>query len=79
MRVHVHNVFPQALGSVNGVAQTTASLAQAVGPAMANSLFAYTLQNDWLGGLGVYVIFIIISLCAFPLAYKLPREAWKHK
>ena len=45
---------PRALGSVNDVAQTTASLARAMGPVMANYLFAYTLQNDWLGGLGVY-------------------------
>ena len=51
-RTSVHN--PRALGSVNDVAQTTASLARAMGPVMANYLFAYTLQNDWLGGLGVY-------------------------
>jgi len=70
---------PRALGSVNGIAQTGASLARAVGPAMVTSLFAYTLQNDWLGGLGVYVVFIILSSCAFPLTYKLPEEAWVHE
>ena len=67
---------PRALGSVNGIAQTAASLSRAVGPAMATTLFAYTLQNDWLGGLGVYVVFITISSCAFPLTYKLPEGAW---
>jgi hypothetical protein len=46
---------------------------------MAASLFAYTLQNDWLGGLGVYVVLIAMSSCIFPLAYKLPEEAWEHK
>ena len=56
---------PRALGSVNGISQTAASLARAVGPAMATTLFAYTLQNDWLGGLGVYVVFITISSCAY--------------
>ena len=69
---------PRALGSVNGIAQTAASLARAVGPALATSLFAYTLQNDWLNGLGIYVVFIAISLCVFPLAYQLPEEAWEH-
>jgi hypothetical protein len=70
---------PRALGSVHGIGQTTASLVRAVGPAMATSLFAYTLQNDWLGGLGVYIVLITISLCGLPLAYKLPEEIWKHK
>ena len=70
---------PRALGSANGVAQTTAAFARAAGPAIATSLFAYTLQNDWLGGLGVYLIFITMSVCAFPLAYELPKEAWEHK
>ena len=70
---------PRALGSVNGIAQTAASLARATGPAMATSLFAYTLQNDWLGGLGVYVVFITISSCAFPLTYGLPGEAREYK
>ena len=70
---------PRALGSVNGIAQTAASLVRAVGPALATSLFAYTLQNDWLGGLGVYLVLIAISLCGLPLAYKLPEGAWEHK
>ena len=70
---------PRALGSMNGIAQTAASLTRAVGPATATTLFAYTLQNDWMGGLGVYVVFITIFLCIFPLAYKLPENGWVHK
>ena len=70
---------PRALGSVNGIAQTAASLARAAGPAMSTTLFAYTLQNDWLGGLGVYVVFITISSCVFPLAYQLPEKAWEYR
>lgn len=70
---------PRALGSVHGIGQTTASLARALGPAMATSLFAYTLQNDWLGGLGVYVVLVALSLCSLPLAYKLPENAWEHR
>ena len=70
---------PRALGSANGIAQTTVSLARAVGPAMATTLFAYTLQDGWLGGLGVYIIFVLISSCAYPLTYGLPEEVWEHK
>ena len=70
---------PRALGSVNGIGQTAGSLARAAGPAVSTTLFAYTLQNDWLGGLGVYVFFITISSCAFPLAYQLPEKAWEYK
>ena len=70
---------PRALGSVHGIGQTAASLARAFGPATATSLFAYTLENDWLGGLGVYVVLITMSLCAMPFAYRLPEKAWEHK
>ena len=70
---------PRALGSVNGIGQTGASLARALGPAVATSLFAFTLQNNWLGGLGVYVVLIAISLCRMPLAYMLPEKEWEHK
>lgn len=69
----------RALGSVHGVGQTGASLARALGPAMSTSLFAFTLQNDWMGGLGVYVVLITISLSGLPLACKLPEKAWEHK
>ena len=69
---------PRALGSVHGIGQTTASLARALGPAMATSLFAYTLQTDWLGGLGVYVVLITMSLCGVPLAYGFPKKEWEH-
>ena len=46
---------------------------------MSTSLFAFTLQNDWMGGLGVYVVLITISLSGLPLACKLPEKAWEHK
>ena len=70
---------PRALGSVNGIGQTAASLVRMGGPAMAAPLFVYTLENDWLSGLGVYVVFITITLCGLPLVYKLPNKTWEHK
>lgn len=70
---------PRALGSVNSIAETAVSLTRAAGPAMATTLFAYTMQNDWLGGLGVYMVFVTLTLCIFPLTYELPEKAWKHE
>jgi len=67
------------LGSVHGVGQTGASLTRAVGPVVATSLFAFTLENNWLGGLGVYVVLIVITSCGIPLVYKLPEKEWEHK
>lgn len=70
---------PRALGSVNGIGQTAASLARALGPVMATPLFAYTLQTGLLGGLGVYIVFIAMSLCGIPIVYRLPKKEWEHK
>jgi len=69
----------RVLGSVHGIGQTGASLTRAVGPVVATSLFAFTLENNWMGGFGVYVALIVISLCGMPLAYQLPEKEWEHK
>ena len=66
-RFHVPmlNLFirsPRALRSVHDFSQTAGSLARALGPAIATPLFAFTLQDDWLGGLGVYAVLITTSL-----------------
>jgi len=70
---------PRALGTVHGIGQTTASFARAVGPAISTSLFSYTLQHNWLGGLGVYVVLVMLPLCGLPLTFRLPRQTWGPK
>ncbi|KAI9443827.1 hypothetical protein H4582DRAFT_2053610 [Lactarius indigo] len=55
----------RSLGATNGPAQTVVSIQRAVGPAVAVSLFAFSLQNKVLG----------VALC---LAIQLPRDTWKH-
>jgi len=70
---------PRTLGTVHGIGQTSAALARAIGPAMSTSLFAYTLQHNWLGGYGVYIILIMTPLCGLPLTYRLPKGTWGHK
>lgn len=49
-----------ALGATNGLAQTTASIARAIGPESATSLFAISVEKDLLGGRLVYVVLLVL-------------------
>jgi MFS family permease len=69
----------RSLGTVNGMAQTTVSITRAFGPASATSLFAYSLQTNWLGGNAVYLMLCILPVLALFFAVRLPRQAWKHE
>ncbi|KDQ11882.1 hypothetical protein BOTBODRAFT_113712 [Botryobasidium botryosum FD-172 SS1] len=64
-----------AMGATNGLSQTLASLARAIGPAGVTSLFALTLERNLLGGLLVYVVFIAITLVAVSASVLLPKHA----
>ncbi|KAH9850280.1 MFS general substrate transporter [Lenzites betulinus] len=67
----------KSLGATNGIAQLAASIVRAIGPAGSTSLFALSLNHNWLGGYGVYAIFTLIS-CAFMLVgLPLPRNGWE--
>ncbi|KAI0629468.1 MFS general substrate transporter [Trametes polyzona] len=66
----------RALGATNGVAQFVASVVRAVGPAASTSLFAASLENNWLGGYGVYPILIAATLSLFSVSTYLPRDMW---
>ncbi|KAF9231938.1 major facilitator superfamily domain-containing protein [Melanogaster broomeanus] len=64
----------RSLGALNGLAQTTASIARAIGPASATSLFAYSIQHNVVGGYGVYVVIVLLAFAALPLSAKLPDD-----
>ena len=66
----------RALGATNGVAQVVAAVVRAVGPAAATSLFATSLERNWLGGYGVYAILIPLSVMLSLTSTLLPREMW---
>lgn len=66
---------PQSLGATNGLAQTTVSIARAIGPAMTTSLFSFSVQHNLAGGYGVYLVLAVFSVCALGLANQLPRRA----
>ncbi|KAG1882570.1 major facilitator superfamily domain-containing protein [Suillus subluteus] len=62
------------LGAINGLGQTSAAMARAVGPAMATSLFAASKQHNLLGGNAVFVILIVLAGGLRWLASQLPDE-----
>ena len=66
----------RSLGATNGLSQMTVSIARAIGPALSTSLFSFSVENNILGGFGVYVIFAILSVLALLLAIRLPFKVW---
>ncbi|KIK47058.1 hypothetical protein CY34DRAFT_74826 [Suillus luteus UH-Slu-Lm8-n1] len=62
------------LGAINGLGQTSASAARAVGPALATSLFAVSKERDLLGGNAVYVVLIMLAGALRWLGSQLPDE-----
>ena len=64
-----------ALGSVNGLAQAIGSVSRSLAPSVASSLFAVSLQRNWVGGDAVYYILIGLVACEIRLAFMLPKEA----
>ncbi|KZT01929.1 MFS general substrate transporter [Laetiporus sulphureus 93-53] len=66
----------RSLGATNGVAQVAGSVVRAVGPAFATSTYALSLEQNWLGGYGVYLILIVIACALFTVTFPLPYETW---
>ncbi|KAJ8595485.1 MFS general substrate transporter [Rhizopogon salebrosus TDB-379] len=62
------------LGAINGLSQTTASMARAVGPVLATSLFAYSKEHNLLHGKAAYVFLIILAGVSSWLGSQLPDQ-----
>ena len=69
----------RSLGATNGIAQTVVSIQRTVAPAAAASLFAFSLDNNILGGNFVYAVLYVIVCVGLVIALQLPRNTWKHK
>lgn len=69
----------RSLGATNGLAQMTASIARAIGPAASTSMFAYSIQHKLMGGYAVYAVLVTISISAMGIAVKLPGSPEKKK
>jgi hypothetical protein len=68
----------KTLGAVNGLSQTTASTVRAIGPALATSMFAYSVEHNLLGGYAVYLVMIAITLATSRFGAMLPVEPGKY-
>lgn len=66
-------------GSANGLSQTIVSLARTIGPALATSLFSFSVKANLLNGYAVYAVFFVLSVLALVLGTYLPYEVWEEK
>ncbi|KAG1740054.1 MFS general substrate transporter [Suillus lakei] len=62
------------LGAINGLGQTAGSVARAIGPALATSLFAFSKEHHLLNGNAVFFILIMLAGVLRWLASQLPDE-----
>ncbi|TFL03986.1 major facilitator superfamily domain-containing protein [Pterulicium gracile] len=67
---------PTSLGATHGLAQTTASITRAIGPAIASSLFSLSVEHNILGGYAIFGLLAIWSLVLVRLGMLYPRELW---
>ena len=68
-----------SIGATNGISQTMIAIQRTIGPATAASLFAFSLDNNILGGKFVYVVMLAIVWLGLGVAVQLPGTLWKDK
>jgi cyanate permease len=80
MFMYISSATPdkRLLGALNGLSQTVGAFQRAVGPAIAGSLFAFSVTNNILGGNFVYVVLFMLVGIGLYFAAKLPKGAWRH-
>ncbi|KAF9522055.1 member of major facilitator superfamily multidrug-resistance, DHA1 sub-family [Crepidotus variabilis] len=62
-----------SLGATIGFSQMLVSSTRAIGPAMANSLFSFSIERGYLGGYLVYYILLVVTGVCIYLGCLLPR------
>ncbi|KAJ3557587.1 hypothetical protein NM688_g1389 [Phlebia brevispora] len=67
----------RSLGGTNGLAQVAASVVRAIGPALSTSLFAASVEHNWLGGNAVYVCMVFLTCLSLLVGNMLPKELWE--
>jgi hypothetical protein len=68
----------RSLGAVNGFAQSVAAVQRTIGPAAADSLFAFSVTKNVWGGNFIYVVLLSIVCVGLSIAAQLPRHMWTH-
>jgi hypothetical protein len=78
--IYVSTATPngRSLGAVNGLALTVASIQCAVGSVAVDSLFAFSVTNNVLGGNFVYIVLLSLLCVGLSIAVQLPRHMWAH-
>lgn len=52
------------------------SIIRTIGPAMATSLFAVSIEENLVGGNLAYIIFVVLSVLSLFIVAKLPAQLW---
>jgi len=65
------------VGATYGITQTVASVLRAIGPASTASLLSFSLENNIMGGYGVFYALTLCTLVALWLASCLPPGRWQ--
>jgi len=76
VQVMVQDLSPSksALGAMNGLAQAVSSASRGLGPWVASSLYAISLQHHLAGGNAVYYILLAIVAGGIQLSFTLPKQ-----
>jgi len=67
----------RSLGTTNGLAHTVASVQRTIAPAVADWLFAFSIEKNILGGNFIYVVLLALVCVGLYVAAQLPRNMWK--
>ena len=68
-----------SLGATNGLAQVSVSIVRAVGPALVNSIYSLSIDEDhhYMNGQLVYCVTVALSFGAIWVGSLLPKHPWK--
>ncbi|KAI9443961.1 MFS general substrate transporter [Lactarius indigo] len=69
----------RSLGAAYGLTQVATSVQNAVGPASADWLFAFSLTHNILGGNFAYVVLLGVVGVALGVSVQLPKNTWAHR
>ncbi|CAE6427595.1 unnamed protein product [Rhizoctonia solani] len=61
-------------GTVNALAQMVASASRAIAPAMATSLFAFSVKGGILGGNLIWLVLTLVALLGVVATYRIPND-----
>ena len=64
---------PESMGTIQGLLQTVGVVIRGLAPAIATSLFAFSHENDILGGNFVYPVLALLCLAGVYVSMLLPR------